>query len=54
MVHGLACCEVDCGWLVVFTVCHLHDGTLGEGEVLHQNVQASVLIVEELTNPPAT
>lgn len=29
-----------------------HDSTLGKGEVLHQDVQASVLIVEELTHPP--
>lgn len=30
-----------------------HDGTLGKGEVLHQDVQTSVLIVEELPDPPA-
>lgn len=29
-----------------------HDSALGEGEVLHQDVQTSVLIVEELPHPP--
>ena len=29
-----------------------HDCTLGKGEVLDQNVQPSVLIVEELPDPP--
>lgn len=29
-----------------------HDSALGKGEVLHQDVQASVLIVEELPHPP--
>lgn len=29
-----------------------HDSTLGKGEVLHQDVKASVLIVEELPDPP--
>lgn len=29
-----------------------HDGTLGEGQVVHQHVQPLVLIVEELTHPP--
>lgn len=29
-----------------------HDSALGKGEVLHQDVKASVLIVEELPDPP--
>lgn len=29
-----------------------HDSTLGEGQVLHQDVKTSVLIVEELPDPP--
>lgn len=29
-----------------------HDSALSEGEVLHQDVKASVLIVEELPHPP--
>lgn len=29
-----------------------HDSTLGKGEVLHQDVKTSVLIVEELPDPP--
>lgn len=29
-----------------------HDSALGKGEVLHQDVQASVFIVEELPHPP--
>lgn len=29
-----------------------HDSALGKGEVLHQDVKASVLIIEELPHPP--
>lgn len=31
-----------------------HDSTLGKGEVLHQDVKTSVLIIEELPDPPVT
>lgn len=31
-----------------------HDSTLGKGEVLHQDVETSVLIIEELPDPPVT
>lgn len=29
-----------------------HDCTLGKGEVLHQDIKTSVLIIEELPDPP--
>lgn len=35
------------------TARHLHHGTLREGEILHQDVQAFVLVIEKLPNPPA-
>lgn len=38
----------------VFVQENSHDSTLGEGEVLHQDVKTSVLIIEELPDPPVT
>lgn len=38
----------------VFVRRYLHDCTLGKGEVLHQDIQTSVLIIEELPDPPVT
>lgn len=40
-------CTLTCVWAV-----DLRDSTLGKGEVLHQNVQSSVLIIQELAHPP--
>lgn len=31
-----------------------HHSTLGKGEVLHQDIQTSVLVIEELPDPPVT
>lgn len=31
-----------------------HDSTLGKGEVLDQDIKTSVLIIEELPDPPVT
>ena len=31
-----------------------HDSTLGKGQVLHQDVETSILIIEELPDPPVT
>lgn len=38
----------------VYVCKYSHDSTLGKGEVLHQNVETSVLIIEELPDPPMT
>lgn len=32
---------------------HLRDGALGEGQVLKQDIQTTVLFIEELLHPPA-